>query len=104
VGDATKNALGHIGFGLLLVLPAAIVAYAFTHSLTTAAWIGWAVQSAYWLGRERRDHEIKAGLNPVTQWYQGWNPFAWSADGQRDLFWPVAVNALLPALVTLICL
>lgn len=41
-------------------------------------WVG------YIVGRERRDHEIKAGLR-AAEWYRGWNIFRWGTDGIMDL-------------------
>ena len=43
----------------------------------------------FYLGRERRDHEIKSNL-AIRYWYKGWNIFKWSRDGQLD-FWPVLI-------------
>lgn len=95
-----KNALGHIGFGLIVMAVAGALAFAATRSPVASAWIAWAVQSAYWLGRERRDEEIHVGLNPFTEWWKDWNVLEWSTDGKRDLFWPVAVNALIPIIIS----
>lgn len=85
------NALGHILEGLIVGGIAALA--------TQSPFVGWLAQSYYFLGRERRDHEVKAGLNPVTDWYRGWNVLTWSADGQRDLAAPVIVNGLIAAAV-----
>ena len=83
------NNFGHIAEGLLLMLPFILLGYPI---------VGWIAQSFYWLGRERRDHEIDAKLN-AADWYRGWNVFAWSVDGQRDLFVPVVFNGLVAAVV-----
>lgn len=91
---AVKNALGHIGMGLLLMALFGLVAFAITRNVALSAWIGWAMQSAYWLGRERRDHEI---LHPeVAHGFaalRGWNLLNWSFDGRRDLLAPVLALA-----------
>jgi hypothetical protein len=78
------NSLGHIFEGLIIVLILWPVS-----GNPLLAWVG---QSLYFLGRERRDHEIKAGINPFTGWHRGWNVFRWGADEKRDLFAPVVVN------------
>lgn len=78
------NAVGHVLFGLLIGIPIALV--------TWNPLIGWAAQAFYFLGRERRDHEIASGLNPFTEWWKGWNPLTWKHDGQIDLAAPVLVN------------
>lgn len=90
------NALGHIGFGVIILALVGAASLALTRDLHLSAWIAWAVQSAYWLGRERRDEEIHAGVNPFTQWWTHWNVIEWTADGKRDLLFPVVVNALVP--------
>lgn len=81
-----KNALGHIGIGLIIMVPFAIAGH---------PWIGWACQSFYWLGRERRDHEIASRPDDLahTGWYRGWNVLRWSYDGQKDLYAPVVAVA-----------
>jgi hypothetical protein len=99
----TLNALGHIGFGLIIMALIGFPLLAVT-SWTHAAWIAWGAQAMYWLGRERRDHEIKDGLNPDTEWWKGWNPLTWSLDGRRDLFWPVVVNAVIPLAISAVML
>lgn len=84
------NNLGHIGEGLILMLPAGLA----------FGWLTvWLVQTFYFLGRERRDHEIAAGLNPFMDWARGWNIFNWSADEKRDLLVPIVVNGAVAALI-----
>lgn len=41
--------------------------------------------SAYFYGRERRDHEHQAGLNPHKDWYIGHWPFLWQDNTRWDL-------------------
>lgn len=53
------------------------------------------------LGRERRDHEIKAKIK-AAEWYKGWNIEDWSRDGKMDLItfiaapWFIYFVSLLP--------
>ena len=77
------NAIGHVLEGLLLM--AAI-------GLVFGPLYGWAAQAFYFLGRERRDEEIAANLNPFLDWWRGWNILRWTEDGRRDLFAPLLVN------------
>jgi hypothetical protein len=96
-----KNALGHVGFGLILMAIFGALALAATRNPVASAWIAWAMQCAYWLGRERRDEEILTAINPHTEWWKRWNILSWGLDGQRDLIWPVLVNVLVPIVVAL---
>lgn len=94
------NALGHIGMGLLLMVPFYSVAYLLTHNAALSAWIAWSMQSVYWLGREIRDHQIHEAArgNDITYGLRSllsFNLFAWNADGRKDLLAPVLVNGLL---------
>lgn len=103
------NAFGHIGMGLLLMLIFGIAVngalYLSTgHQLdwVPILWLTWAMQVAYWLGREMRDHEIDwerrtgesitYGVKSLTAFYL----WRWKADGLKDLFAPAIVNSTLP--------
>lgn len=81
-----RNALGHIGMGLLLMAPFCIAGH---------PWLGWACQSFYWLGRERRDHEVAHGgvCAHGLAALKCWNFIRWSRDGVKDLLAPVVANA-----------
>jgi hypothetical protein len=81
------NSVGHVLFGLLLGVPIALA--------TASPLVGWLAQSFYWLGRERRDRETSAGLNPFTEWYKGWDIWNWTADNRTDLLAPVIVNGII---------
>ena len=72
-----KNIFGHLGFGFLLFL----IFLPVLHKYTCFSPI------FFYLGRERRDHEIKENI-PTRLWHKGWNIFSWSLGGQLD-FWPV---------------
>ncbi len=82
------NSVGHVLFGLLIGVPVALV---------TSPLVGWIAQSFYFLGRERRDREISAFLNPFTDWYKGWEIWKWTADNRTDLLAPVLVNGVIAA-------
>ena len=84
------NNFGHIAEGLLLMLPFILLGHPV---------VGWIAQSFYWLGRERRDHEVEAGLDATSDWWRGWNVFAWSLGGRRDLFAPVIFNGVVAAVL-----
>lgn len=86
-----KYRLDHIAFGWLLMVPV----YAASESLLLA----WVSQSFYWLGREVRDHEVKARLRMPQDWLKVWNIPAWSTDGKLDFVLPVAVNGALSAMI-----
>ncbi len=81
------NALGHVAEGLIIM--------AIIWTLSGNPLLAWVAQAMYFLGRERRDHEIKSAINPFTGWYRGWNVLKWSRDGRIDLFAPVVVNGLI---------
>lgn len=94
-----KNAFGHIGFGLLLLAIFASAAFYFTRDARSSIVIGWSMQSAYWLGRERRDEEIyqQARGNAISHGLavlKHWNIFFWTVDGRKDLLAPVIVLGL----------
>lgn len=89
-----SNALGHVLFGLLIGVPVALI--------SGNPFVGWAAQAFYFLGRERRDHEIKAGINPFKEWDRGWNVLQWSHDGQIDLAAPVLVNGVIAIVAWLV--
>lgn len=103
------NALGHIGEGLLVMLFFGLAVQAGVYltvgtqlSWVAILWTTWAMQTAYWLGREKRDHEIDwerrtgegitYGLKSLTAFYI----WRWKPDGLKDFFAPMLVNALLP--------
>lgn len=69
--------LGHLAFSWFIILPFWFAGF---------PWHGFAASMFYWLGRERRDYEIKVGIQPHTEWFDGWNPFKWA---KGDLFGPL---------------
>lgn len=106
---------GHVALGLLLMaflfLPLAIIiggtlrvlerlgalslaVPAWRLAFPAALWIGWLAQSLYWLGRERAQHEHRAGLDPHLDWWAGWNVLDWPLDARLDFALPALVNAL----------
>lgn len=96
-----KNAFGHIGMGLLLMLVFGLAAFAVTRHPAASVWIAWAMQCAYWLGREVRDHQIHEAArgNDITYGLRSLLAFLiwrWNADGRKDLLAPVLANALVP--------
>lgn len=92
MSPVVHNSLGHIGFGIILMLVFGALAFAVTRSVTRSAWIAWAMQCAYWLGRERRDYENSAPVHP-SDWWLGWNLLQWD---NADLWSPIVVNAAFP--------
>lgn len=98
-----RNALEHIGEGLLLMAVFAPLTIYVTGAVL-GTWIAWALQAAYWLGHETRDQEIHlqvaAGrgltsmesLSALLFW-------RYNADGKRDLLFPLFVNMLVPIIV-----
>ena len=89
--EKLRNAIGHIGFGLLVMVPVGLV---------SAPWLGWFAQSLYWLGRERGDMEIQTGMDRHKDWWRGWNVLKWPEDPRRDLLAPVVVNGILAVVWT----
>jgi sterol desaturase/sphingolipid hydroxylase (fatty acid hydroxylase superfamily) len=67
-----------------------IICFAF--SWLPAETTGFIAAIGYFLGRERRDHEIAAKL-PARDWWRGWDMTKWKLDGQMDLF-TAAVGSL----------
>jgi len=63
-----ENAIGHILIGI------AFLAISFV--LTKDLFLGVIATTFFFLGRERRDYEIKAHI-PVRSWYKGWNVLKW---------------------------
>ena len=82
--------LGHILEGSLIYIPLFFI----------SPWIAFTAVSFYYLGRERRDHEILTKI-PDNDWYKGWNIFKWSKDGKMDLF-PTVFFYLVISLLTLL--
>jgi hypothetical protein len=76
------NALRHSAVALVATTIAAAL-------LPTTLYSAIAV-TFFFLGRERRDHEIKSKLNP-EYWWKGWNIGKWSIDGQVDLIPPILI-------------
>ena len=79
-----KYRLDHIAFGWLIILPVWL--------LTGSPLMAWIAQSFYWLGREIRDHEVKAKIKLPQHWYRGWYFVNWSKDGHLDLWLSTLVN------------
>lgn len=73
-----------------------VVALAWAVSLTSPnlelTWFAAIFISGFWLGRERRDHEIRASI-PVRNWWKGWWIPSWSIDELVDMV-PAIVAAL----------
>jgi len=63
-----KNATDHILVG--------IASLCISYFLTSNLLLGAVATTFFFLGRERRDYEIKAHI-PVRNWYRGWNIFKW---------------------------
>ncbi|WOE69085.1 hypothetical protein RZR97_08185 [Hydrogenimonas thermophila] len=63
-----ENAIAHILAGVAFL----IVSFFLTKDLL----LGAVAATFFFLGRERRDYEIKARI-PVRNWYRGWNLFKW---------------------------
>lgn len=105
LGEASKNNVGHILEGALLMTLFSIPVFAATGSVLATSWISWAMQCAYYLGRERRDHENKVwrerAINLTWGWgaLRGWDIWNWSADGKRDLLAPMLGNLPGPVLL-----
>jgi hypothetical protein len=74
-----RNAVQHTVAGLLLQIAVTAVA-------GPAA--GLAANVAFWIGRERRDYELRAGI-PVRQWWRGWEIWRWTPE---DLWPPIAAG------------
>lgn len=92
----------HFMAGMTAVALPAIGAYVFGGPYIEITLAFSLANAGYWLGRERRDHEIKAGLK-AADWDRGWNILRWSTDGQMDLLTgilggsvPVGIIMLLP--------
>lgn len=56
---------------------------------------GFLANVMFWMGRERRDHEIE-GRIPVREWWRGWNLLNWS---REDIFPPIIAGAALYAIL-----
>lgn len=82
----TMNGIRHTLEGLLLMA----VFLLFTGKVFSA----YLLVVGFYLGRERRDHEIKAHI-PTHLWYKGWNIFSWSKDGKADFFTPFILLGIL---------
>ena len=76
---------------------AVFVSYEATQVVAAAACLA---NASYWLGRERRDHEIKHGI-PAAGWHEGWRIWEWSLDGRMDLLTGWA-GGLIPLGLTLL--
>ena len=72
-----KMNITHGLFALVIALPASLTAYYLYIAIAICA---------YFYGRERRDHERQAKLDPHKDWYIGHWPFIWSDNTKRDLF------------------
>jgi len=63
-----ENALQHILIGIAFL----VLSFVFTKNLL----LGAVATTFFFLGRERRDYEIKEHI-PVRHWYMGWNVLKW---------------------------
>lgn len=63
----------HILFGSFIYFPL---------FFTTSPIAAFLAVAFFYLGRERRDYEIKEKI-PIREWYKGWNVFEWCLS---DLF------------------
>ncbi|MEO1927620.1 MAG: hypothetical protein ABGX26_02915 [Nautiliaceae bacterium] len=63
-----ENGIEHILIGIAFL--------AISFLLTKNLFLGVVATTFFFLGRERRDYEIKAHI-PVRRWYEGWNILKW---------------------------
>lgn len=78
-----RNGLQHLVVGLLIQ---AAVTWAAGSPVA-----GFAANAAFWIGRERRDYEVRRVI-PVRQWWRGWEFWRWSPE---DLWPPIVAGAAL---------
>lgn len=81
--NAAAHALGALTIMAIVAAPLAIVHVAGAH------WLGAVAAAMFYYGREKRDDEVKRVI-PVREFWRGWLPWQWSADGQRDFYAPLA--------------
>jgi hypothetical protein len=91
----------HFMAGICVVSLPAIAAYIMAGPQLEVALAASLANAAYWLGRERRDHEIKTGLKDID-WNTGWNILKWSRDGQMDLVTGILGGAIPVGIIMLI--
>ncbi len=97
------NAITHLALALIISSAAtvmAVVVYVLLGEVALVLFAGWLSSTFYFLGRERRDHEIQAGFDPLINWYRQWNIWKWKQDTRDDFLAP-AIGVALVGLLTL---
>lgn len=79
--------LDHIILGLVFI--------GLLHLCSLTLLESWALQCAYWYGREVRDVEIHKLLVLPQEFYKAFFMWTWSKDSLLDLWLPVIVNYIL---------
>lgn len=49
----------------------------------------------FYIGREHRQHEVRFGYNPISEWYAGFKFWEWDKGSILDVFYPVIVGLIL---------
>lgn len=87
ISYAHKYRVDHLLLGLAFIIILTLI----TGNLILA----WALQCAFWFGREIRDTEIQLAIKLPEQFYEAYNMLNWKQDTLLDFWIPVIGNGLI---------